>query len=356
MKDFYITYHGSVEFDDGWIILPKGKTVYLYNIPGYIYCSHLDFSSEKIQEIEPILKFGTGDLIFNPTFGMDEREVQQANEKKHCRNRIANTTGIYKPKHYVDYYTSCVEPELKEVAQPNRAFTLSYIINHLPDVNNIHIYTCLPFEDNPLCKLPFNINKDLGLMYYDTRRITNVNNKDFTLVENDVGLTSFQSIDDIEDWLKTTTVLLRGVLSFIKFGDTNQFSIINLGSIDDESSQILQNDFEHFIVAPQGNIVSFKIDNVLSCLFKIYILVLFQNPLDCTISDGGIYDSVYDREITNIDEIIENFKPINVLEIINNVTELKINKQILDQIKNGKIRFSQKDICEFFDENKLIIN
>ena len=35
--NFYITYHGSVDFEYGWVVIPKNVNVYLYNYPGYIY-------------------------------------------------------------------------------------------------------------------------------------------------------------------------------------------------------------------------------------------------------------------------------------------------------------------------------
>ena len=348
MTDFYINYHGALFFRDGFFIVPKNVCVYLYNYPGYIAVGLYRENHKEIGTSENlVLKYSPGDLIFNVIFRVFQKEIDISNKKKKCHHgRIAKTNKISIPNKWTNFDTDCVDPTLRQYG--NNAFNLIDIVENLPNVKNIHIYSCLLFKDDIGCKIPMYINKK-PFCHQSVRRIGTAYSKQFDMQTNFIGLTKFDTYSQFEQWKKKdtkSTSKYKYIDKYFTFAkNENKFIIID----DTDDKDILEIFYEN-IAIKSFKVFTFQPKSLLKCVFTVFVLVKFLT-IPCTeIIPGGIYDTTMQNQ-HNVDEIKEKSKPINIIQIMESNKNNKNKKILSDYNQNKLVKFTKEEICEFFKNN-----
>jgi len=326
----------------------------------WIYIYICNINREFDTNAKEILKFKPGDLIFNPTFFIDNDVIVQSNESESCY-MMAKINAEKKTKNWTDFYTNCVHPKLRKIEGGGIVFTLFQIfeVREKNKILNVHIETCLPFMSEPGCETPFTFNMKKFYKYKDSRYITTINDKDFDIFKTTptylTGLTKFETYHQFEQWKNRNIQNIFSYIAFIKTTNEFEFSIIDMYL--NEYGEITYNSFKERIVMPDagGKLVEFKLKDLLKCLFPVYVFLTFDytklsHETTRTI-EGGIFDTTMDDE-QNTEEIIKHFQPINIINIMKKNKLIPINKLIVNKYQKDEIiHITKEDMCLIFDLN-----
>ena len=325
MSDFYITLHGEVDLGSKypWIIVPPDTYIHLYNIPGYIFCTLFDFSQDKIKQSTPFLTYLPGTLMFNTFFFVDSEETELGRRKGHCFNRIANTTGSYRQ--------GCID---EKIPTNGKWFGLDFLFREKPNVRDIHIYSCLPFVniDNLQFRLPFIINQDKSTMYHETFLIFYLDDLKYNVIRKKNPFTAVTVLD--KESRISCNPLIRS--RFIYKSDGANYTFL----FNDKNRKM----FESII---QNSLRLKRVDDIKHG--DIFMMVEIHKDHDLHVVDEpGIYSQTFsENKIRKAEEIIESFKPIYILDIINRFPG-KMKQYIMEKYSKKRYHFSNKLIGDFF--------
>jgi hypothetical protein len=378
--ELYISAHGSINIDEAWFVVPKGKKVILYNFPGFIlyYCN----LNKSIDKMRKIIEYKEGELMYNIFFNFEEDEIIENNDKCDINFIKSNVKDPFKLNFnnksndiINDFFGNCINNELKNKFKID--FT-SYNISLIDiiktssnEIKNYHILSCLPLSKPKRCReYIYNIDKP-KLNYYPDNTIyisipsINFGSIDIFIISDDIF--RINNTDKIpNEFYKHVDVYL------ITYIDEQHLNIYYETKITENTNENKDKDKDLIIYLKKE-----KIDDLVKYLKKSYNFTLSEKKINNNnnfkkvifgkyIESRSMYDllgksiinpyklQVDNRMSINLSkleqEIINKFKGINVIEELPEYSFNENGDEIKKEWNKNRniIQINGNHICDLF--------